>query len=141
MKITCPNCAVSFSLDVALNDECARELMTLFIEYEHLYRPLAMYLGLFRPATRKLEWRRALKVAQDVIAIGSDERMRNALIKTVDNFREKKDRTPLKNNNYLKRVYEGEPSVVATVASSQSTNVGALSKTMSAIEVLQNKKR
>jgi hypothetical protein len=59
MQISCPCCHTRFGLEAALADDAAREMMGLLAQLPaELSRPLAAYLGLFRPAARALAWDR-----------------------------------------------------------------------------------
>lgn len=123
MKTHCPNCGFTCSLDDIIKDECAREFSALMIQHANLYRNLVLYAGLFSKPTRKTSWPKILRIAQEVLALGCDERMDEALFKTVESMREKhSDGTfkPLTNHRYLSKVLEDVKPVlnVSTVPSS-----------------------
>ncbi|MDW7643430.1 MAG: hypothetical protein SCI25_00145 [Desulfuromonadales bacterium] len=115
MKLRCPCCHTSNSLEAYTADDAGRELLGLLASSGPLFRPIVGYLGLFRPASRDLSHDRALKLAREVLEIGADPRaLAQALSETVEAMRQKRqegDVRPLKNHNYLKRVLE---SVAAT---------------------------
>jgi hypothetical protein len=110
MKLRCPSCHASNSLEAYTADDAGRELLRLLANSGPLFRPLVGYLGLFRPAGRDLSHQRALKLAQAVVDIPADAAaMAQALAETVESMRQKResgDVRPLKNHNYLKRVLE-----------------------------------
>ena len=142
METRCPSCGSAFSLDVAINTEAGSELMNLIANMPtSLSRPLFAYLGLFRPATRKLTWDRALKLATEVLALSTPEHLAIALSETVESLREKQQYPgwkPMRNHNYLKRVLESvEMSAVVPVAINQpAVPKGKLSKQAQAINAL-----
>jgi len=111
MLITCPSCKARFGLDVALEEDAARELLPLLAELEpSLAVALVSYLGLFRSATRALSWSRTLRLAQEVLALDARSWvLEQALHDTVASLRDKQQMAgwkPLSNHNYLKRVVE-----------------------------------
>ena len=115
MRIKCPSCFAEFDLASALDSEAGRELMVVLAKLEPATsRPLVSYLGLFRSASRALSFDRALRLAQEVLALDSDKaRLSTGLAKAVEILREKQasgNWKPMNNHNYLKRVLEGLPS-------------------------------
>jgi hypothetical protein len=111
MNITCPCCHARFPLQAALEDGAARELLGILSSRPmHLSRPLASYLGLFRSASRALAWERALRLADEALALEPDgDLLGLALSETVEAIYAKREREParpLTNHNYLKRVLE-----------------------------------
>ena len=108
MKLRCPVCHSSNSLEAYAADEAGRELLKLLAGSGPLFRPLVGYLGLFRPASRDLSHERALRLAGEVLELAADPRaMAAALAETVEAMRVKRERgdvRPLKNHNYLKQV-------------------------------------
>ena len=118
MKLRCPCCHASNSLEAFTADDAGRELLVLLASTGPLFRPLVAYLGLFRPANRDLSHERALRLAREVVDLGADPRaMAAALTDTVEAMRAKRDGgqvKPLTNHNYLRKVLE---TVGATHAS------------------------
>lgn len=109
MLLTCPACHARYSLDLILQDEAARDLLSLSGQAGRAWPALVRYLGLFRSESRPLAWDRALKLATEVVEIPADPAaLETALIETVDALRAKGGK-PLKNHNYLKRVLENQP--------------------------------
>lgn len=106
MLLTCPICHVRYSLEAILQDEAARELLSLSGQAGRAWPGLVKYLGLFRSDTRPLAWDRALKLAKEVLEIPADPAaLEIALAETVEALRAKGGKA-LKNHNYLKRVLE-----------------------------------
>lgn len=144
METRCPSCGSTFSLDVAINAEAGSELLSIMANTSTaLTRPLMAYLGLFRPATRKLTWDRALKLAQEVLALSTPEHLAVALGDTVESLREKQQHPgwkPMRNHNYLKRVLESvEMSTVVPVTANQpGLPKGRPSRHAQAIDALDN---
>lgn len=59
MKLACPACNATFSLDVVLAQSAARDAMAHALALPApLGKLLLAYLGLFRPAKRQLTWER-----------------------------------------------------------------------------------
>ena len=119
MKLRCPVCHASNSLEAFTADDAGRELLVLLASTGPLFRPLVAYLGLFRPASRDLSHDRALRLAREVVDLGADPRaMAAALADTVEAMRAKRDGgqvKPLTNHNYLRKVLEtvaGAPPAV-----------------------------
>lgn len=57
MRVRCPCCHADYTIDQAVEDEAARELMGLLSDLpREASRPLAAYLGLFRAKSRALAW-------------------------------------------------------------------------------------
>ncbi len=110
MKLRCPCCHASNSLEAFVADESGRELLVLLAGTGPLFKPLVAYLGLFRPASRDLSHQRALKLAKEVLEISADPAaLAHALGETVEAMRQKRVAgagKPLTNHNYLKRVLE-----------------------------------
>ncbi|MCC5811182.1 MAG: hypothetical protein JJU06_12505 [Ectothiorhodospiraceae bacterium] len=111
MRVRCPCCHAEYSIEQAVEDEAARELMGLLSDLpREVSRPLAAYLGLFRAKSRALAWERALRIAREVLDLHRDtQAVGAALSDTVEAMRTKQqgaDWRPLANHNYLKRVLE-----------------------------------
>lgn len=108
MNLHCPCCHARFPFEAALEDEAGRELLGLLAQVPGpLVRPLVGYLGLFRAHTRALSWDRALRLAQEALALTPDRvLLAEALAETVEAIRAKGETRPLANHNYLRRVLE-----------------------------------
>ena len=157
-NLHCPNCFVELTPDTlaaACEDDATREYLGLFNTHSwELLRPLSAYIGLFRPKKSRLSWSRALKLAQEVLAMDdvhgstsvagagrtgatNDVRMSAALIETTEAMRVKQREgrfKPLTNHNYLLRVLESLPASIqpATASGESKTPVIGQSKTAQA---------
>lgn len=104
----CPVCHSHLHLDALIQDEAGSELLGLLSGLGRpLARPLVQYLALFRPAKSDLSNARALKLAQETLAIADRDSLVAALQDTVRSLHEKRQRGenhPLKTHNYLKQV-------------------------------------
>ncbi|PHS48773.1 MAG: hypothetical protein COB05_04490 [Marinobacter sp.] len=104
----CPVCHSHLHLDALIQDEAGSELLGVLAGLGRpLARPLVQYLALFRPAKSDLSNARALKLAQETLAIADRDSLVAALQDTVRSIQEKRQRgqvQPLKNHNYLKQV-------------------------------------
>ena len=68
MKTTCPACGAVASLDVLLGNDGAREaVMTALAIPAPLGKLLVQYLGLFRPAQRKLSFDRVASLLRELL--------------------------------------------------------------------------
>ena len=149
MRIKCPSCFAEFDLASALDSEAGRELMVVLAKLEPATsRPLVSYLGLFRSASRALSFDRALRLAQEVLALDSDKaRLSTGLAKAVEILREKQasgNWKPMNNHNYLKRVLEGVSAQAETVVITplkQDSKPVYKSKTAAALMSLEGLKR
>lgn len=104
----CPVCHSHIQLEALIQDDAGSELLGLLAGLGRpLARPLVQYLGLFRPAKSDLSNARALKLAQETLAIADRDSLIAGLQDTVRTLHEKRQRGenhPLKNHNYLKQV-------------------------------------
>ncbi|MDC9594292.1 hypothetical protein [Xenorhabdus sp. IM139775] len=121
----CPVCHSDFHLDAVFEDEAARQLLAKLTDLPSgCARHLVAYIGLFRRGKNNLSNSRALKLAEEVLALYSANRvLAHALSETVERIREKRlqgDNKPLSNHNYLKTVYQSSAQQFA-----QSSNISA----------------
>lgn len=104
----CPICHSQLHLDAIIQDDAGSELLGVLAGLGRpLARPLVQYLGLFRPAKSDLNNARALRLAQEVLALGDRDALAAALGETVRSLHEKRlqgSAKPLSNHNYLKQV-------------------------------------
>lgn len=157
MKLSCPACRASFSLEVLLEDAESREFVGLVATLQpELVRELFQYLALFRSKSRHLQWSRALRLTSEVTAIASAGEvptwaMAAALAETVQVFRAKQQQVgadawkPLTNHNYLRRVLEstlarGEPAATSK-ALARIEPAAPASKMMQGLQALEGLKR
>lgn len=120
MRVRCPCCHAEYSIEQAVEDEAAREMMGVLADLpREVSRPMASYLGLFRARTRALAWERALRLVREVIDLTDDQpALGAALSETVEAMRAKQDQggwKPLSNHNYLKRVLESVAAAPTTL--------------------------
>jgi hypothetical protein len=75
MKLVCPGCGGTYSLEGWENDAAVRQFSAVMSGLpHHVQHHAANYLGLFRIGTRGLSWKRALRILQelkDLVAAGS----------------------------------------------------------------------
>ena len=140
----CPNCHSRVSIETMTQDRCATELLGLLIDLpEGIGRALVVYLGLFRSQKRDLSNDRALKLAQQTLALSDNKAaLAIAMTDTVQSMRIKQDEgsfKPLSNHNYLKRVLETVTVPPALNADKTAINRPIkLSKTAQTIEMLNS---
>ncbi len=144
MRVICPSCRATMSLDVAMEDQAARELMALLAELQaEVARPLLSYLGLFRSRQRALGWDRALRLAREVLELGPVSMLVPALLHTIDSMRGKQAQPtwkPLTTHNYLKRVMETVESRAVAVVEEEQGEADE-SRTLGALRELEGLKR
>ena len=67
MRLTCPCCGATLSLEALLNDSAARQAVAIALSMPADLGPrLLRYLGLFRPAQRSLTWERAASLLNEL---------------------------------------------------------------------------
>lgn len=67
MRLTCPCCGATLSLEALLNDLAARQAVATALSLPADLGPrLLRYLGLFRPAQRSLTWERAAHLLSEL---------------------------------------------------------------------------
>lgn len=152
MNITrCPTCHSRIALEAIVQDESGRELLALFAKQPiYIGTTLVVYLGLFRPATRDLANDRALRLANEVLALSDQQEfLATALAETIEAMRSKQGQggwKPLSNHNYLKKVLESvlergtiNHALVPVLNEIKSPAVtGNKSKTSQVIEMLKS---
>lgn len=108
----CPVCHSRIGLEQVVQDESGRELLALLAKLDtRAGVALVSYLGLFRSTTRDLANDRALRLANEVLELGTPEQLQAPLAHTVESMRAKQQMgqfKPLANHNYLKRVMEDQ---------------------------------
>lgn len=129
MRLTCPCCGATESLDSALSAAAAKEFALQALRApDALAARLYRYLGLFRPRQRVLSWPRAAKLLaelNDAIAAGQIQRDGRAWAAPLDYWMQALDATldarptlvlPLKNHGYLYAIIAGISSSAAARA-------------------------
>lgn len=129
MQLTrCPVCHSRISLEQLVQDEAGRDLLTLLTRLDKSTGTvLVTYIGLFRSQSRDLANNRALKLAQDALALAPEAQLLTAMANVVESMRAKQQQgsfKPLANHNYLKRVLETatESIVIAELPSAVTTS-------------------
>lgn len=70
MRLTCPCCGATLSLEALLNDVAARQAVATALALPANLGPrLLRYLGLFRPPQRSLTWERAAALLSELQAL------------------------------------------------------------------------
>lgn len=70
MRLTCPCCGATNSLETLLNDAAARQAVARALSLPAGLGPgLLRYLGMFRPPQRSLTWDRVAKLLEELIAM------------------------------------------------------------------------
>lgn len=153
MRIRCPACHAEYSIEQAVEDEAARELMGVLSDLpREVSRPLAAYLGLWRSRTRALAWERALRVAREALTLHDDTALVGAaLSETVEAMRGKQSAEghwkPLSSHGYLKRVIQslaergGGQALATREAGGQRKPQGQASRTAQALQDLEEWRR
>lgn len=142
----CPVCHSHLHLDALIQDEAGSELLGLLSGLGRpLARPLVQYLALFRPAKSDLSNARALKLAQETLAIADRDSLVAALQDTVRSLHEKRQRGenhPLKNHNYLRQVLASvAPDALRPAAESENKRPTVTEKKQGMDETPEEAKR
>ena len=156
MRLTCPCCGATLSLEALLNDVAARQAVATALALPAALGPrLLRYLGLFRPAQRSLTWDRAaslLAELQTMIDAGHIRRHGRswpaphaAWQTALDTVLERKNLTlPLKSHGWLYEVisnWRPQAGQVVTTGESRQALPKTASKTLSAIAALEDRAR
>lgn len=144
----CPSCHSRISIEHMAQDKSATDLLGLLIDLpEGIGRVLVVYLGLFRSSKRDLANDRALKLANELLALTDEkQRLSIAMTETIQAMRLKQEQgtfKPLSNHNYLKRVLETvslQPAVNTALTTTQTaiTAPARQSKSAQTIDFLKN---
>ena len=148
MQLTrCPVCHSRINLDAIIQDESGRELLRILTGLDlQAGAALVNYLALFRPATRDLSNDRALRLAQEAMALHSDAQiLATAMHETTQAMRNKQDEgsfKPMANHRYLSSVLEtvaARPAAhLPAISSQQKPVLKPVSKTAQGIDLLKN---
>lgn len=144
MRIRCPCCHAEYSIEQAVEDEAARELMGVLSDLpREVSRPLAAYMGLWRSRTRALAWERALRIAREALELHPDMLVVGAaLSETVEAMRVKQQEPgwkPLTGHNYLRRVIESTAARgVTRVSRDGQAEAVKTSRTAQALQALES---
>lgn len=131
MRLICPCCGGTFSLEIALNDADARQSVARSMALPAgLSSGLLRYLGMFRPAQRSLPWPRVAKLLDELLTmIDAGQIQRNgrfwpAPIATwkaaLDEIAERRSlKLPLKSHGYLLEIIAGISNKAEAVAEAE----------------------
>lgn len=164
MKLRCPVCHASFTVESLCQDDAGRELLGIVARLPpHIGGPVVGYVGLFRAASRDLANDRALRLLNEALALTVDtERLALACAQVVENMRKKQVEAaglacpetnkpcpfhpqstwkPLSNHNYLKKVLSDTTfcAPAAQIAGGQA--IAAQSKTSAGVAGFQRRRR
>lgn len=121
----CPICHSHIHLDALIQDDAGSELLGVLAGLGRpLARPLVQYLALFRPAKSDLSNARALRLAQETLALADRDTLTAALANTVRSLHEKRQQgqtQPLKNHNYLRQVLGSTQAVPVSPSDTRPT--------------------
>lgn len=117
MRLTCPSCGATTSLEAAVNDKAARQVAALFGRLPpQVAAVVPEYLALFRPAKTGLRWSRVASILDELVPMVEDgfkeggRRCKPSAAHWRDAIHQVANRDltrPLANHNYLKRVVAG----------------------------------
>lgn len=144
----CPVCHAHITLEAIVQDEAARAMMSKVAHMADAEAAaLVTYLGLFRSEKRDLSFDRALKLANEALALESMQFLAPAMRQTVQAMHDKRatqGAKPLTNHNYLKKVLESvvaEGVTVAPVATdTQPQPAVKMSQSLSGVAALESLK-
>lgn len=146
MKLVCPGCGAIASAESWMNDADCRETLLVITKLPSpLPKTTLGYLSLFRPGTRALSWKKALRIVQEIDALttkgfvslqGRVDRNCSATIwsRAMEQMIEQRAglSLPMPNHNYLRKVaydladqadYKGEKKQHATASTRTRTPV------------------
>lgn len=118
MRLICPGCGLTASVEAWLNDAEARELLLIVARLPHpLPEACLPYLGLFRPENRALSWKKAGRIVAELAQLvgsghvqvqGKPSRPCPPRIwaEAMGQMLDRRDRItrPMPNHNYLRQV-------------------------------------
>ena len=77
MRVSCPACGSAYDLDAAVSDADARRFAELVAGLDpRVAKPLIGYLALFRPGKTGMRWPRMLTLAEDLVPMIREARVR-----------------------------------------------------------------
>ena len=119
MRLTCPCCGATNSLEALLNDAAARQAVAAALALPGLGDRLVRYLGLFRPPQRSLTWDRVARLLEELnatVATGQIDRHGQVWPAPLEYWKIALDQIldsrptltlPLKSNGYLYEIIVG----------------------------------
>ena len=133
MQLTrCPVCHSRINLEALVQDEAGRGLLALMAKLNaDLATALVSYIGLFRAKSRDLASDRALRLCNEVLALGESKMLTSALCQTLESMRAKQFAGQFKvlsNHNYLKRVLEDSGTTLPVIGPTEQTHAALPNK-------------
>lgn len=130
MKLTCPACGSTSSLDALIGHEAARSSLVLALEQTPVGKRLIRYIALFRPAQRQLSWDRVAALLGELLDMTRDARIERhgrvwaapaeAWVAAIDEIMTRRDENkltlPLKSHGYLLEIITGQAGKVEAAA-------------------------
>ncbi|HHO49270.1 MAG TPA: hypothetical protein ENN06_12615 [Desulfobacteraceae bacterium] len=121
MKGMCQTCGATAPLEWFLNEPVARQVLVAALKLPApVHSQLLGYLGLFRPAGRSMQPKKALRLVQEIAALVAPEYVRvqgkaarkcppRLWAQAMEQMSERRGslRLPLKNHNYLRQIAWG----------------------------------
>ena len=134
MRMTCPACGATTSLDALLGHEAARSALVQALEQTPAGRRLVRYIALFRPAERALSWDRTANLLGELLDMMKAARVERhgrlwaapegVWIAALDEILAQRDagklRTPLKSHGYLLEIIAGQADKTEAKAETQA---------------------
>ncbi len=130
MRLTCPSCGATSSLDALIGHDAARTSLVLALEQTPVGKRLIRYLALFRPAQRQLSWDRVAALLGELLDMIRDARIERhgrtwaapaeTWIAAIDEILTRRDEgkltLPLKSHGYLLEIITGQAGKVEAAA-------------------------
>lgn len=133
MQLTrCPVCHSRINLEALVQNEAGRGLLALMAKLNaDLATALVSYIGLFRAKSRDLASDRALRLCNEVLALGESKVLTSALCQTLESMRAKQfagQFKALSNHNYLKRVLEDSGTTLSVIGPTEQAHAALPNK-------------
>lgn len=130
MRLTCPSCGSTASLDSLIGHEAARSILVQAMEQTPVGKRLIRYASLFRPAQRQLSWERFAALIGPVLDMTRDAKIERhgriwaapteVWIAAIDEIMTRRDEgkltLPLKSHGYLMEIIAGQAGKVEAAA-------------------------
>lgn len=122
MRLTCPACGATSSLDALVGHEAARSILVQALEQTQVGKRLIRYVALFRPAQRQLSWERTASLLGELLDMVREARIERhgriwaapseVWIEAIDEILKRRDEgkltVPLKSHGYLLEIITGQ---------------------------------
>lgn len=130
MRLTCPACGATSSLDALIGHEAARTSLVLALDQTPVGKRLIRYLALFRPAQRQLSWDRTANLLGELLDLIGAARIErhgrvwaapaDTWIVAIDEILARRDEgkltLPLKSHGYLLEIIAGQAGKIEAAA-------------------------